>query len=357
LTGPITEISTSATVSNTTGMPDGSNGPFAAVIGKGTASEEKVLVGSASGGTVTFAQRGYDGTPALPHSADEELRLVITSIDAQEANAHVNATTGAHGLAVTDSFAGINAVQAFTNKTIDGEANNIINIDPADSPLIGGLVTAEAAARVAGDALRYSKTEADALFATQVGATAYTDEELLEHTEALDPHIQYLKKTAQGFLQADDLPLDIRSDSFLADTTDSIAATDALPVKQLGSLNLSDLGVVSHTGPTYFQVSFLWRGVTSNGSGGDICRYKVYLGEATLLEWVGYPAGAMDYPTQQFAIDGDTSVPRNGGQISAIARMPQGQVPVDVPIYLEKISGNPNPTILEGVVTGHLLVM
>lgn len=92
LVGDITGASTSLTVADATGYPTGATGPFAIAIGLGLASEEKLLIASRSGNTLTVATggRGYDGTSASSHASGSGLDHVLTATDLREANAFVN---------------------------------------------------------------------------------------------------------------------------------------------------------------------------------------------------------------------------------------------------------------------------
>lgn len=98
LVGDITASSTTITVSDATGYPTGATGPFAVAFELGVAAEEKVLVASRSGNTLTVASggRGYDGTTASAHSSGATVDHVLTATDIREANTHINATVGAH---------------------------------------------------------------------------------------------------------------------------------------------------------------------------------------------------------------------------------------------------------------------
>lgn len=93
LSGPITNASTSFTVTDGTGYPTGAVGPFFLVIDPRTASEEKVLVTTRTGTTMSGAARGQDGTPAVAHSAGAVVEHVWTAVDAGEANRHGADTT------------------------------------------------------------------------------------------------------------------------------------------------------------------------------------------------------------------------------------------------------------------------
>lgn len=76
--------SVSAVISAATGWP--TSGPFYCVVSPGTSSEEKILVGSISGTTISSLTRGVDDTADQTHAAGCTIYPVFTSIDADEAN-------------------------------------------------------------------------------------------------------------------------------------------------------------------------------------------------------------------------------------------------------------------------------
>lgn len=105
--------------------PTGSSGnPFFICIDRGLASEEKILCSSRSGNTLTVYNvggvtgRGQDGTTITAHSNNAAVEHVFTATDADEANSHVNASTGVHGLAGGAAVVGTTSTQTLTNKTL-----------------------------------------------------------------------------------------------------------------------------------------------------------------------------------------------------------------------------------------------
>lgn len=85
-------------IAATTGWPTGSAGDFGVVIDRGTASEEKVLIASRSGSTLTVASggRGVDGTSATTHASGATIELAIFARDLDEPNAHLSDDTLDH---------------------------------------------------------------------------------------------------------------------------------------------------------------------------------------------------------------------------------------------------------------------
>jgi len=95
LTSGITSGDTTASLTGTvTNWPTTAGGPFHMVIDPGLSTEEKVLVGSRSTGSLSSITRGVDGTSASSHSAGATCYPVFTATDADEANQfHASLTT------------------------------------------------------------------------------------------------------------------------------------------------------------------------------------------------------------------------------------------------------------------------
>ncbi len=119
------------TCDDLTNWPTGVGGkPFYIVIDRGLASEEKILCTSRSGNVLTVFNdglttgRGSDDTAVTAHNNNAVVEHVFTATDADEANAHVNASTDVHGLAGGAAVVGTTSTQTLTNKTLTNPTIN-----------------------------------------------------------------------------------------------------------------------------------------------------------------------------------------------------------------------------------------
>jgi len=126
-----------------TNWPTGVNGfPFFIVINRGKVNEEKILCASRTGNVLTVYDVGLDNgranddTSISAHVANSVVEHIFTATDADEANAHVNADSGVHGL--TGDVVGTTDTQTLTNKTIAGGSNTLSAIPQAS---VTNLVT------------------------------------------------------------------------------------------------------------------------------------------------------------------------------------------------------------------------
>lgn len=75
------------TVDDGSTFPDGSSGnPFVVSVGRGTSSEEKMLISSRSGNVFTVETRGYDGTTAKVQALNASVDHVLDSKVIQDMN-------------------------------------------------------------------------------------------------------------------------------------------------------------------------------------------------------------------------------------------------------------------------------
>lgn len=126
LSGALTSSGTSATVVSGTSLLGGATisagQTFTVVIDPDTALEEIVDVTAVSTNTLTIV-RGIDGSSGVAHSAGAVVRHMAIGRDYREANTHIEASSGVHGL--TGSVVGTTDTQTLTNKTIDTASNTI----------------------------------------------------------------------------------------------------------------------------------------------------------------------------------------------------------------------------------------
>lgn len=131
------------TCDDLTNWPTGVSGrPFYVVIDRNTSSEEKILCASRAGNTITVFDdgltngRGADGTSITTHSINAEIEHVFTATDADEANAHVNASAAVHGL--TGSVVGTTDTQTLSNKTLNNTTftGTVEGLDVGLNPLL-----------------------------------------------------------------------------------------------------------------------------------------------------------------------------------------------------------------------------
>lgn len=115
LSSGITSGSPTLNCSSLSGWP--TSYPFTATIDYGLSSAEIVLVTNISG-TLATVTRGYDGSVAVAHTAGATFDLTPSAKDLDEANSHINSTSGVHG--ISGNVVGTSDVQTLTNKTFSG---------------------------------------------------------------------------------------------------------------------------------------------------------------------------------------------------------------------------------------------
>jgi len=102
LTNSITSSDTTATLTgDTTNWNNTANGSFYMVIDPGLSTEEKVLVGTRSGSSLSSITRGVDGTTAAAHNSGATCYPVFTAVDADQANKVASTLTTKGDLLVT----------------------------------------------------------------------------------------------------------------------------------------------------------------------------------------------------------------------------------------------------------------
>lgn len=137
LASGITDSDLGATLASLSGYPV--TYPYTVAIERATDNEELVLVTNSSGVMATIT-RAYGGTTAKAHSLGTAWEHVVDATDADEANAHVNASAAVHGLSGT--VVGTTDSQTVTNKTISSSTNLATSTDVALTTKAAGSGTA-----------------------------------------------------------------------------------------------------------------------------------------------------------------------------------------------------------------------
>jgi len=94
LNGAVSGAATTLVVTSGSGLPDGSIAPFVIALDR-LGTEEKVLIASRTGNTLTVTERGYDGTAAVAHADLVTVEHVLDAHSMQQVNALANAMTTA----------------------------------------------------------------------------------------------------------------------------------------------------------------------------------------------------------------------------------------------------------------------
>ena len=150
LTSSISSGDTSLTLTGTvSGWPNTADGSFHMVIDPGLSTEEKILVGSRSTGSLSSITRGVDGTSAASHTAGATCYPVFTATDADQANKIVSTLTTKGDILATDGSA-LNRLAVGSNGTVlvaDSSATNGVAWSSSiASPSLTGTPTAPTAA-------------------------------------------------------------------------------------------------------------------------------------------------------------------------------------------------------------------
>jgi hypothetical protein len=121
LTSAVTAGASTIVVQSGTGLLGGQSIPagttFTVVVDPDTALEEILDATAVSTNTFTVT-RAIDGSSAQAHSAGAVVRHMAIGRDYRESNAHVEASTGVHGISNSSSVVGTIDTQTLTNKTL-----------------------------------------------------------------------------------------------------------------------------------------------------------------------------------------------------------------------------------------------
>lgn len=142
ITGSVVNTDTTITLASAAGFPGAY--PFTAAFDLGNVGMEVVLVTAVTGATATVV-RGYDNTVAQAHASATSFTYVVAAVDFREANGHVNATHGVHG--ITGNVVGDSDTQTLTGKTLisptvtGGTAAKTLSTGDATTAAVRGQAT------------------------------------------------------------------------------------------------------------------------------------------------------------------------------------------------------------------------
>ena len=149
LTSAVTAGASTIVVQSGTALLGGQSIPagttFTVVVDPDTALEEILDATAVSTNTFTVT-RAIDGSSAQAHSAGAVVRHMAIGRDYREANAHIEASTGVHGISNSSSVVGTIDTQTLTNKTLTAPTITNPNISGAgvDASIVFEGATADA---------------------------------------------------------------------------------------------------------------------------------------------------------------------------------------------------------------------
>ena len=126
ISGSITDVQTTLTMGGVTGWPTATTNPFVAVIDRGLATEEKILVASTSGTAYSSITRGYDDTLGQAHSSGAAIEHVIDASTVDQANRLANLAT-AQGEVMASNGTNVVAVAAGAMDTSEDDFALVID--------------------------------------------------------------------------------------------------------------------------------------------------------------------------------------------------------------------------------------
>lgn len=297
ITAQVNPADLSISIASSAGWPSGGvNGEFFVTVNRDKANEERILVASRSGTTLTIAsvgKRAQDGTSAGTHLLASTIDHTYSGIDADEANRHINdpaqAVTEHSTLLDATRHAAISHTAAMIGTdsiTADELAPNAVTStelanDAVDTAAIQNL------------AVTGAKMANDTVTATQIAANAITASELADNavdTAAIAALAVVASKIAADTITANEIaPLAIGSSELGAASViagkiaaGGVSATNqvAAGIIALASLLLED--PISYA-PTFANFSDSAGGAFTGGTGGTTYGYYFKAGRLVVF--------------------------------------------------------------------------
>lgn len=183
LTNAITSSDTTATLTgDISNWNNTANGSFYMVIDPGLSTEEKVLVGTRSGSSLSSITRGVDGTTAAAHNAGATCYPVFTAVDADQANKVASTLTTKGDLLVTTGSV-LDRLAVGTNDyalLADSSAAN--GVAWKQIPAAGIATDAVTTAKILDANVTAGKLATDAVTTAKIADNAVTQAKLADRT-------------------------------------------------------------------------------------------------------------------------------------------------------------------------------
>jgi hypothetical protein len=249
---------------DTTNWNNTANGSFFMVIDPGLSTEEKVLVGARSSGSLSSITRGVDGTTGAAHSAGAACYPVFTATDADQANKVASTLTTKGDILVTTGSV-LDRLAVGTNDyslLADSSATN--GVAWKQIPAAGIASDAVTTAKILDSNVTAAKIATDAVITAKIQDSAVTQAKMADR--------------AIGSAELDNLTLNAVTDTYtlvLADAhklvtcSKSTAFTVTIPPNSSVAFDIGDQVNLMQIGTGQITIA-AGSGVTLNAQGSKV---------------------------------------------------------------------------------------